>query len=138
MVRHPCTDQWTDYRQLDKEYPHAVIEGDQRMLRAALIVVPLAFALLFGVDWGTSSLVHPCLNQIVQSTSEQEPKNGSDKNNCPYQGGVIAEGFAFAASWHPEVWTALGTVVIAIFTTILGLFTISLARGRQSLQKALT
>jgi hypothetical protein len=42
---------------------------------------------------------------------------------------VIVEGFAFVASWHPEVWTALGTVVIAIFTTILGCFTISLAKS---------
>jgi hypothetical protein len=31
--------------------------------------------------------------------------------------------------WSPETWTALGTVVIAIFTTILGLFTISVARS---------
>jgi hypothetical protein len=42
-------------------------------------------------------------------------------------------GIALIASWHAEVWIALGTIIIAVFTVILGTATIFLWRATRDL-----
>jgi hypothetical protein len=88
------------------------------MLRRTLTAALIILLVLFFIEWASSSFVHPC-------------PQGSASNRCPYEGGVIVEGLKVLASWKPEVWTAIGILVIATFTAILGFFTISLARSTE-------
>jgi hypothetical protein len=88
------------------------------MLRRTLTAALIILLVLVFIEWASSSFVHPC-------------PQGSAGNRCPYEGGVIVEGFKVLANWKPEVWTAIGILVIATFTTILGIFTISLSRSTE-------
>ena len=101
------------------------------MLKRAAIVVAVTIAVLALIDFASSSLVHrPCLiEKVIGSGSKQNPNEENARRACAYQGGIIVVGISYIFSWKPEVWTAIGTLVIAAFTTILGLFTVSLARS---------
>jgi hypothetical protein len=82
----------------------------RQLLTAVFIIL---FALLF-IEWMSSIFVHPCPRSSVAGP-------------CPYESGVVGEGIKLISRWGPEVWSAIGLFVIAMFAGILGIFTISLA-----------
>jgi len=44
----------------------------------------------------------------------------------PYSGGIVAAGLrllAYPLEWQPEIWTALATVAVAMFTLVLAIAT---------------
>lgn len=100
------------------------------MLKRLTIALALIFGLVLLDSVSSFFVVRPCLiEQVVKNGSEQKPQANEGDRGCVYQGGLVVEGIAIASEWKPEIWTAISTVVIAAFTTILGLFTISLAKS---------
>ena len=97
----------------------------KRALISAMIIVPI----LCFIDWASSPLVQPCADEGTVQLELQQLYNSLIAHRCPYQGGVVIQGFHFIASWSSEVWTAIAGMAIALFTVILGLFTVSLANS---------
>jgi len=103
----------------------AVIRMLKRALISALIILPiLAF-----IDWASSPLVQHCPVEGTLGTELQQMYDSLIKDRCPYKSGVVIEGLRFAASWSPQVWTAIAGMAIALFAVILGCFTVSLANS---------
>jgi hypothetical protein len=63
-----------------------------------------------------SSFVAPC--SVHYGDAQQQEHDGA-YNECPFKGGVVGAGFDAVASFKPEVWTAIATIFIALFTYIL-------------------
>ena len=112
----------------------AVIPMLKRALISALIILPiLAF-----IDWASSPLVQSCLAEGTVGTELQQIYNSLIEHRCPYESGVVIEGLRFAASWSPQVWTAIAGMAIALFAVVLGCFTVSLATSTRIAADAAT
>ena len=112
----------------------AVIPMLKRALISALIILPiLAF-----IDWASSPLVQSCLAEGTVGTELQQIYNSLIEHRCPYESGVVIEGLRFAASWSPQVWTAIAGMAIALFAVVLGCFTVSLANSTRIAADAAT
>jgi hypothetical protein len=97
------------------------------LTRATLVVLALVAIITFA-DW-VSSPVQLC-ELSPQQHSENSKTYESAKEYCS-AGKVVALWRAVGwliDSWHDDL-TAAATIVIAIFTTILGIFTVGLARS---------
>src|SRR5260370_33220925 len=99
------------------------------MLKRALISALIILPMLAFIDWASSPLVQPCPVDGAVGTELQQIYNSLINHRCPYEGGVVIEGLHFAASWSPQVWTAIAGMAIALFTVVLGCFTVSLAHS---------
>jgi hypothetical protein len=112
----------------------AVIPMLKRALISALIILPiLAF-----IDWASSPLVQSCLAEGTVGTELQQIYDSLIEHRCPYESGVVIEGLRFAASWSPQVWTAIAGMAIALFAVVLGCFTVSLANSTRIAADAAT
>ena len=99
------------------------------MLKRALISALIILPILAFIDWASSPLVQSCLTDGTVGAELRELYNSLINHRCPYNGGLVIEGLRFAASWSPEVWTAIAGMAIALFTIVLGCFTVSLANS---------
>jgi hypothetical protein len=98
------------------------------MLTRVLVAIAITAIALFAIDWASSII--PCVIDYPRPTqSEQTKEKQSNEKPCTYSGGIVVAGLKFIRDMKPDEWTAAATVVIALFTTILGLFTVSLARS---------
>jgi hypothetical protein len=98
------------------------------MLKRGTLLVLILAAIITFADWFSSPL-QPC-NLPLQQHGEAGKTNESAKEYCS-AGKVVAlwRGVGQTIdSWHDDL-TAASTIVIAVFTTILGIFTVSLARS---------
>lgn len=85
-----------------------------------IVVAVLIF--FFAASWVFS----PCRNQS-RNQNYQKTENQSAESECATSGGILAAGVRNSFSWigsiKPDEWTAFATVVMAVFTTILGIAT---------------
>jgi hypothetical protein len=97
------------------------------MMRLIFLAVALVAAITFA-DWA-SSPVEPCRAPFQQRA---ETKQDSQRAQEYCSTGKIVALWRVAGrmvdAWHDDL-TAAATVIIAVFTTILGVFTVSLARS---------
>src|ERR1700722_5640122 len=98
------------------------------MLTRTILIVLALVAIITFADWFSSPL------QLCELPLQQHSETGkgyeSAKEYCS-TGKVVSLWRAVGRlidSWHDDL-TAAATIVIAIFTTILGVFTVSLARS---------
>jgi hypothetical protein len=99
------------------------------MLKRALISALIILPILSFIDWASSPLVQSCLVDGTVGTQLQQIYDSLINHRCPYKGGLVIEGLRFAASWSPQVWTAIAGMAIALFTIVLGCFTVGLANS---------
>jgi hypothetical protein len=88
------------------------------------VLVVLAFALVVGIDWQSSTF--SCIaHRAIEERGKGEQAADSYEKSCPYSGVVFGSSVAFIESidWTPEAITAAATVVIASFTVVLGIAT---------------
>jgi hypothetical protein len=101
--------------------------GDKRMLIRAIIWISLALvATVTFADWAASPTV-PC-KTIIQDQRETAEANKGPEKYCS-AGKVVAIWRSVGTvidAWHDDL-TAAATIIIAVFTTILGVFTVRLA-----------
>jgi hypothetical protein len=100
-----------------------------RMLKRALISALIILPILAFIDWASSPLVQQCVVEGTVGTALQQIYNSLIDHRCPYKSGAVIEGLRFAASWSPQVWTAIAGMAVALFAVVLGCFTASLANS---------
>jgi hypothetical protein len=101
------------------------------MLTRATFVVLALVAIITFADWVSSST--QLCELPLQQHSEAGKSYDSAKEYCS-AGKIVALWRSVGRlvdSWHDDL-TAAATIVIAIFTTVLGIFTVSLARSTRT------
>jgi hypothetical protein len=85
--------------------------------------------ILFAIAWLDSLPTPPC--KPVKPTSETEQQTASPKNSCPTSIGFEITKIRASIHNNRDDITAVSTFAIAVFTIILGVFTVRLAKSNR-------
>jgi hypothetical protein len=93
------------------------------MLKTAIIAVAATVIVLFVINLGSLLVLPPCaIEQVVPSSGQHNSQHQSADELCPAPEGVIVAGVKqITQVLPPDAWTALATVIMALFTGMLSI-----------------